>query len=94
MPIRLKLTYHALQRMRERRVRVREIAQIVEYGEVIEDYPDDSPYPSQLICGVSGERTPHLVVAIDPKDEARILVAVYDPDPQEWHPGFKTRRKP
>jgi hypothetical protein len=94
MPIPLKLTYHAMKRMRERRVRVRDVVQIVESGDVIEDYPDDNPFPSQLISGTSDGRPLHVVVATDPEDEARIVITVYDPNPREWNPGFKTRRTP
>lgn len=36
-------------------------------GEVVEDYPDDKPYPSRPVLGRSGD-TPHVVVAEDASD--------------------------
>ena len=48
-----KITYrlHAVQRMFERKVSIEEVRYVLETGEVIEEYPDDTPYPSRLILG-------------------------------------------
>jgi hypothetical protein len=34
------------------------------------------------------------VVADNAEDEIRIVITVYQPDLEEWEPGFRRRRKP
>jgi len=35
-----------------------------------------------------------VVVADDTEEGIRIVVTVYQPDLEEWEPGFRRRRKP
>jgi hypothetical protein len=48
---RLIFRVHALQRMFQRRITEADVREILQVGEVIESYPDDTPYPSRLILG-------------------------------------------
>ena len=53
-------------------------------GEIIEDYPDDVPYPSCLVFGRTRDGRPvHVVCAHVPEDTA-IIITVYEPDPDRW----------
>lgn len=40
---------HAIQRMFQRRIDEKDVRYVLETGETIERYPDDTPYPSRLI---------------------------------------------
>ena len=62
-----------------------EIYSSVIQGEVIEDYPNDQPYPSCLIIGrnFSGEPI-HNVWAYNPENQWAVLITVYRPDPDRW----------
>lgn len=80
---------HALQRMFEREISHDDVLICLKSGEVIEDYPEDEPYPSQLILGWSGSRPIHTVVAIS--GETGIIVTVYEPDPEQWDASFRHR---
>lgn len=82
---------HAIQRMAQRAIDVEHVRQALDTGEIIEDYPDDHPYPSTLILGWIGSRPLHVVVATSPTK--RIVITVYEPDPSRWEPDLK-RRKP
>jgi len=54
-------------------------------GEIIEDYPDDRPYPSCLIYGrASGGDPIHSVWAYNEASGWAVLVTVYRPDPERW----------
>ena len=44
-------TNHAMQRLIQRGITVSEVIEAIMTGEVIEDYPDDYPYPSCLLLG-------------------------------------------
>lgn len=57
---------HAIRRMFQRRIGVEEVRHILTAGEVIENYPDDLPFPSRLVLGWSGTRPLHVVAADNP----------------------------
>ena len=45
---------HAIQRMFERHVSEEKVKEVVQSGEMIEDYSDEMPYPSGLMLGGRG----------------------------------------
>jgi len=52
---------------------------------VIENYPDDFPYPSCLIYGRTREgRNIHVVCAYSTVEMLGIVITVYEPDPMKW----------
>lgn len=61
-------------------------------GDVIEEYPDDAPYPSKLILGFAGTRPLHVVAADNDKDNETIIITVYEPDPAIWSADFRRRK--
>ena len=42
----IEVTAHILLRFQQRNITYEEIKQVILNGEIIEDYPDDYPYPS------------------------------------------------
>ena len=84
---------HAIQRMFERRIGEVDVHHILNTGEIIENYPNDTPYPSQLLLGWREDRPLHVVAANNTADNERIIITVYEPDPDQWESDFK-RRKP
>ena len=55
------------------------------HGEIIENYPDDKPYPSCLIFGEAFRGEPiHSVWAYNPGNRWAVLITVYRPDPERW----------
>jgi len=90
---RLIFRYHAVQRMFQRGISLRDVRAALETGETIETYSDDAPYPSRLVLGwVGGTRALHVVVADDVAANEVIIVTVYEPDLVTWQPGFRRRR--
>ncbi len=66
----------------------------VVHGEVIEEYPEDKPYPSSLVYGETfGGDQVHSVWAYNEGSEFAVVVTVYRPDQARWGPDWKTRRK-
>ena len=61
-------------------------------GEVVEEYPNDTPYPSRLMLGWHGPRPIHVVAADNREAKETIVITVYEPDLDQWEPGFKRRR--
>jgi hypothetical protein len=63
-------------------------------GDVIEDYPNDYPYPSRLVLGFCGARPLHVVAADNPGAPETIVITVYEPDPAQWDVTFRVRLGP
>ena len=93
--IRRRLTFrlHAVQRMFERGVTGAAVREVLEHGEVIEDYPQDQPFPSCLMLGRVGNRPLHVVTADNVPDDETIVITVYEPDLLRWEADFKQRRR-
>jgi len=65
---------------------------VLENGQVIEEYPDDSPYPSRLVLGQCGGRPLHVLASDDAGERVTVIITVYEPDPQRWDATFRHRR--
>jgi hypothetical protein len=89
---RLVFSGHATVRMIQRRVSETDVESVLASGEVIERYPDDSPYPSVLILGFVTGRAIHVVSADRPDAAETIIITVYEPNPTAWDATFRKRR--
>lgn len=89
---RVFVTAHAAERFRQRGIKSKDIRRAVQTGEIIEQYPDDYPYPSCLILGNTLDNKPIHVVMSDEGSASRIITA-YFPDENKWEIDMKTRKK-
>ncbi len=89
----IKFISHAIQRMFERDIRQPEVLNILSSGEIINQYPDDKPFPSYLVLG-HGRLSPiHVVIAIDQESSLCIVVTVYIPSDKLWEADFRRRKE-
>jgi len=89
-------THHAMLEMRNEefgRILEREVYEAVSNGEIIEEYPDDKPYPCALVFGnnLSG-RPLHIVCAYNKDENLSIIITVYEPNPKVWIDNKKRRK--
>jgi uncharacterized protein DUF4258 len=84
---------HAVERMAQRGVSEEDVMHVLLTGETIQVYPDDTPFPSELILGWRKRRPLHIVVATDTTRRRKIIVTVYEPHPDQWEADFR-RKKP
>ena len=95
MPLKkLVFRLHALQRMFQRDISNDDVKRTIESGEVIENYPNDEPYPSRLTLGFVDDRPIHVVFAENSEENEIIVITVYEPNPTKWEQDFKRRIKP
>ncbi len=88
-----KFSGHAIRRIFERELNKEWVLFVVQSGEIIEDYPDDVPFPSYLILGFI-ENTPlHVVLALDEESKICYIITVYIPNQNIWQNDYKTRRR-
>ena len=89
---RIQWTNNCARQMVERDISRKDVVHCIMKGEIIEDYPNDFPYPSCLIFGYSEDgRTIHVVVGYD--DEELYIITAYVPNIIKFEADLKTRRK-
>ena len=88
----IEWTLHGAKRLLQRGIPAGDIDAAIMSGEVIEDYPEDYPFPSCLLLGkaLTGN-TLHVVCAIG--DDKLWIITAYKPTPTDWEPDLKTRRR-
>lgn len=88
-------TQHARREMDEEEfgeIHDSEIYEAISQGVIIEEYLEDTPYPSFLIFGWTKAKRPlHIVCAFNKEESMAIIVTVYQPDPERWI-EFKRRK--
>jgi len=84
---------HALERMMERGISRDSVIDTLLNGEIIEDYQDETPYPSSLFLGSDKKQPLHVVAAIDYLIGRCFIITAYRPDRQHFESDYKTRRK-
>ena len=87
----IKWNGHATQRMLKRNIARNDVIYTLMNGEVIEEYPNDYPYPSCLVfCMLSNNFPMHVVCSIG--QDKLWIITVYRPDIFKWHDDYKTRK--
>ena len=86
----IRMTDHAINRCRERSIKYDEITAAILSGEIIEQYPEDFPYPSCLILGTVASGPLHVVAGVG--GGALWIISAYRPALDKWEPDFKTRK--
>ncbi len=86
-------TGHCIQKIFERGIEPDDIELSIKTGELIEEYPDDKPYPSFLLLNYIDKKAIHVVASFDKEHETIYLITAYYPDIKIWDETFKIRRK-
>ncbi|MDO9167768.1 MAG: DUF4258 domain-containing protein [Methylobacter sp.] len=68
-----------------------DIREILTTGDIIASYPDDRPYPSQLLLGWIDNKPMHVLTAETDNGEI-IIITAYHPEPTLWEDNFTRRR--
>jgi hypothetical protein len=85
-------TEHAVDRMAERGIVVRNVLETLTSGEVIESNPKDTPYPSTLSFAMVADGPLHVLWAVHPETRKIIVITTDVPDVR-WNPDFRTRKE-
>lgn len=87
----IQISGHCLKRCRERGITLDEIEACIMHGEIIEEYPNDYPYPSALVLNFEQGKPIHVVAGLS-EDRLWIITAYY-PDDAKWESDYKTRKE-
>lgn len=89
----LRWTNHILLRLIQRGISIDDVLTAIFNGEIIEEYPDDYPFPSFLIMGFRNPGNAlHIVCAINSVDNELWLITAYVPGKDKWMDDLKTRK--
>ena len=92
IPANIRITLHAAKRLEQRGILLKDAMNCILTGEIIEQYPDDYPYPSCLILGLSvGKQMLHVVIGHH--ESELFLITAYFPSTDKWEDDFKTRKE-
>jgi hypothetical protein len=83
---------HALRQMSrpDRMITPAEIRDVINHGEIIENYPEDNRGHSDLILGYgAGQRPIHVVCS--PKEDFLAIITAYIPNTENWSADFRER---
>ena len=81
------LTDHLLTRIRQRHIRIENIKNAILNGEIIEQYPNDYPFPS---CLINAENI-HIVCSIG--EGYLYIITAYRPSSEKWDIDGKKRKE-
>ena len=85
------ISQHAFVRLRERGITTDGVIDGIRSGEIIEQYPDDYPYPSCLVLGWLVNNKPiHIVCGVG--DGKLWIITAYIPGTDKWDDDYKTRK--
>ena len=86
------ISLHAQLRLNERDISIDDVMNAIDNGEIIEQYPNDFPFPSCLILGISiNDKYIHVVVSMN--DDKIYLITAYIPNTDRWEKDLKTRKE-
>lgn len=88
----LRWTNHIFVRLIQRGISISDVTNALITGEIIENYPDDYPYPSCLVLGLTVNNK-FLHVVCGSNEEELWLITAYYPDKDKWSDDFKHRKE-
>lgn len=83
---------HALRRLFQRGISMSEAVRVIREGDVVEEYPDDEPWPETVLLGETSHGPIHVVVGRDSETGRCVMITVYWPDHHRWDDEFRRRR--
>lgn len=87
----IQMTEHVHKRCRERNITLDIIKNCIMFGNIIEDYPDDYPFPSALVLECKIGKPIHVVAGIG--ENYLWIITAYYPSLDKWENDFKTRKE-
>lgn len=87
----LLFVHHAIQQMILRDISEVEVREVVEHGEVIDEYSAEQPFPARLLFGRPGGRALHVVAMDNPETGKTHIITVYEPDRDRWMNEYRMR---
>lgn len=90
-PQNIVITQHSRKRFTERNIKLTDVIEGIKTGIIIEEYPDDFPFPSCLILGKTNGISIHVCASIN--EGLIYIITAYIPNYEKWEDDFRTRKE-
>jgi hypothetical protein len=87
------LTDHVFDKVRSLDMTLAEFEQLLGSGEIIEETELQALEVKEVVLVIEWKRPVHVVVIVDDARHEERIVTVYEPDPDQWSPDLKRRRR-
>ena len=89
---RIEWSKHTLARLILRNIPHSAVRETIITGGIIEDYPQDTPFPSCLVLAWVDGAPYHVVVSLDETTDTVFVITAYEPSLDQFQADFRTRR--
>ncbi|MDO9257671.1 MAG: DUF4258 domain-containing protein [Bacteroidales bacterium] len=79
--------------MFQRSITVENVKFVLLNGILVNEYPDDKPFPSKLLFAICNNRSLHVVCSENYSDNEIIVITTYEVSTDIWGNDFVTRKK-
>jgi Domain of unknown function (DUF4258) len=87
------ISFTHTEKLRRRKIALETVEQVIQRGEIIEDYPNDPRGLSCLVLGMTQEGRPIHVVCGTSEDDQLLVITAYEPSLEEWERDWRIRKK-
>ena len=88
-----RISFTHTEKLRERKIEMKEIEVAIATGEIIEAYHDDPRGQSCLIFGVTPQGQPLHIVCGNLENEMILVITAYEPSLDVWKEDRKSRKE-
>jgi hypothetical protein len=78
---RIEWRKHCIIRLAQRGIRQSEVLEVLISGEIVMEYPEDTPFPSALFGGMVGGEPLHVVASYDGTGDLVYIITTFRPEP-------------
>lgn len=90
-PQNIVITQHSRKRFTERNIKLTDVIEGIKTGTIIEEYPDDFPFPSCLILEKTNGVPIHICASTN--EGLIYIITAYIPNYEKWEDDFRTRKE-
>jgi hypothetical protein len=86
------LTDHVFDKIRAVDLTFAEFEALLDTGEVVEELAISGDELKEIVLLLAWSRPLHLVIVVDHRNREERILTLYEPDPDQWTPDYRSRR--
>ena len=86
------LTDHVFDKVRAVDLTFAEFEALLDTGEIVEEHAISGEELKEIVLLLAWTRPLHLVIVVDHRRREERILTLYEPDPDQWTPDYRSRR--
>ena len=86
------LTDHVFDKVRAVDLTFAEFEALLDTGEIVEEHAISGEELKEIVLLLAWTRPLHLVIVVDHRHREERILTLYEPDPDQWTPDYRSRR--